>query len=97
MADDMAIAVTTKENAIKDTFYKMLSTHPVYPYVLTEDLIVCLELHSSKKVILCSRDNAATYKLSDISLEYDTVFDEHYMEQRQAKCMLEKHSFYTLK
>ena len=72
--------------------------YPVCPYVLTEDcMIVCLELHSSKKVILCSRDNAATYKLSDISLEYDTVFDEHYMEQRQAKCMLEKHSFYTLK
>ena len=72
--------------------------YPVYPYVLTEDcMIVCLELHSSKKVILCSRGNAATYKLSGISLEYDTVFDEHYMEQRQAKCMLEKHSFYTLK
>ena len=70
---------------------------PVYPYVLTEDLIVCLELHCSKNVILCSRVNAATYKLSDISLEYDTVFDEHYMQQRQERCTLERHSFNTLK
>ena len=30
------------------------------------------------KVILCTEDTAATYKLSDISLEYDAIFDEPY-------------------
>ena len=33
---------------------------------------------SSEKVILCTRDTTATYKLSDISLEYDAIFDELY-------------------
>ena len=41
-------------------------------------MIVRLELNSSEKLILRSRDIGATYKLSDISLEYDTVFDESY-------------------
>ena len=45
----------------------------MYPYVLKEDLISRLELNSSEKVILCT-----TYKLSDISLEYDAIFDEAY-------------------
>ena len=37
-----------------------------------------LELDSSKKVILCSEDTAITYKLSDIFLEYDAIFNERY-------------------
>ena len=53
--------------------------HPVYPYGLKEDLIVRLELNSSEKVILCTGDTNATYKLSDISLEYDAIFDESYV------------------
>ena len=48
----------------------------MYPYGLEEDLIVKLELNSSKKVILCTGDTSATYKLSDFSLEYDANFDE---------------------
>ena len=52
--------------------------HPVYPYGLKKDLIVRLELNSSEKVILCTGDTSATYKLSDISLEYDAIFDEPY-------------------
>ena len=52
--------------------------HPVYPYGLKEDLIVRLELNSSEKVILCTGDTSATYKLSDISLEYDAIFDKPY-------------------
>ena len=48
------------------------------PYGLREDLIVRLELNSSDKVILCVGDSSATYKLSDISLEYDAIFDEPY-------------------
>ena len=50
----------------------------MYLYGLKEDLIVRLELNSSKKVILCTGDTSATYKLSDISLEYDAIFDESY-------------------
>ena len=41
-------------------------------------MVVRLELNSSEKMILCSGDSAATYKLSDISLEYDAIFDEPY-------------------
>ena len=85
-ADGTALTVTTKENAIKKTFGKRFAIpldfdffkHPVYPYGLKENLIVRLELNSSGKVILCSGDTAATYKLSDTSLEYDAMFDEPY-------------------
>ena len=35
-------------------------------------------MNSSEKVILCTGDTNATYKLSDISLEYDAIFDEPY-------------------
>ena len=78
--------MATQENAIKKTFDKRFGIpldfdffkHPVYLYGLKEDLIVRLELNLSKKVILCTGDTSATYKLSDISLEYDAIFDEPY-------------------
>ena len=78
--------MTTQENAIKKTFDKRFAIpldfdffkHPAYPYRLKEDLIVRLELNSSEKVILCTGDTSATYKLSDISLEYDAIFNEPY-------------------
>ena len=78
--------MTTQENAIKKTFDKRFAIpldfdffkHPVYSYGLKEDLIVRLELNSSEKVILCTGDTNATYKLSDISLEHDPIFDEPY-------------------
>ena len=41
-------------------------------------MIVRLELNSSGRVILCTGDTNATYKLSDISHEYDAIFDEPY-------------------
>ena len=75
-----------QENEIKKTFDKRFAipldsdffSHPVYPYGLKEDLIVRLELNSSEKVTLCTGDTSVTYKLSDISLEYDAIFDEPY-------------------
>ena len=75
-----------QKNAIKKTFDKRFGIpldfdffkHPVYQYGLKEDLIVRLELNASEKVILCIGDTSATYKLSDISLEYDAIFDEPY-------------------
>ena len=78
--------MTTQENAIRKMFDKRFAIpldfdffkHPVYPYGLKEDFIVRLELNSSEKVILCTGDTSATYKLSDISLEYDAIFDERY-------------------
>ena len=85
-AHGKALTLTTQENAIKKTFNKSFSVsldfdffiHPVYPYGLKEHLIVKLELNSSEKVILCTGDTSATYKLSDISLENDAIFDEPY-------------------
>ena len=41
----------------------------MYPYGLKEDLILR---------ILCTGHTPATYKLSDIWLEYDAIFDEPY-------------------
>ena len=43
-----------------------------------EDLIVRFELNSSEKVILCTGDASATYKLSDIMLKYHAIFEEPY-------------------
>ena len=85
-ADGTALTMTTRENAIKKTFDKRFAIplnfdffkHPMYPYGLKEDLIVRFELNSSEKVILCTRDTSATYKLSDIPLEYHAIFDEPY-------------------
>ena len=78
--------MTTQENVIKKTFDKRFAIpldfdffrHPVCPCGLKEDLIVRLELNFSEKVILCNGDTNTTYKLSNISLEYDAIFDEPY-------------------
>ena len=86
-ANGTALTMTTQENAINKTFDKIFAIpldfdffkHPVYPYGLKEDLIIRLELNSSEKVILCAGDTNATCKLSDISLEYDAIFDESYV------------------
>ena len=85
-SDGTALAVATQENAIKKTFDKRLAIpldfaffrHPVYPYGLKEDLIIRFELNSSGKVILCTGDTSATYKLSEILLEYDAILDKPY-------------------
>ena len=86
-ADGTALTITTQENAIKKMFDKRFSIsldfaffkHPVYPYGLNkEDLFVRFELNTSEKVILSTGDTNATYKLSDISLDYDAIFDESY-------------------
>ena len=78
--------MTKQEHTIKKTFDKPFAIplgfdffkHLVYPYGVKEDLAVRLELNSSEKIILCTGDASATYKLSDISLEYDAIFDEPY-------------------
>ena len=41
-------------------------------------MIVRLELNSAEKVISCTGDTNAKYKLSDISLEFDATFDKQY-------------------
>ena len=73
------------KNAIKKTFDRRFAIplnfdffrHPIYVYGL-KDLVVRLELNSAEKVILCIGDTSATYKLSDISLEYDAIFNKKY-------------------
>ena len=84
--DSTTLAVAMQENAIKKTFNKRFVVpldfdffrHPVYPYGLKEDLIFRLELNSPEKVILCTGDTSATYKLSDISLDYEAIFGKSY-------------------
>ena len=85
-ADGPALTVTTEENAIKKTvsnrFLILLDfdffKHPTYPYGLREDLIARLGLNSAEKILLASGDTATTYKISDIALEYDAIFDLEY-------------------
>ena len=43
-----------------------------------DNLIVRLEINYSEKLVLCSSDTAATYKVSDISVDYIGKFDERY-------------------
>ena len=85
-ADDTALTLTKEENAIKKTVSNRFSIplnfdffkHPTYPYGLREDLIARLELNSAEKILLASGDTAATDKISDITLEYDAIFDLDY-------------------
>ena len=101
-ADDATLAVTSQEKVVKKTFDKSFAIpldfdffmHPVYPYGLKEDLIIRLELNSSEKVILCTGDISATYKLPDILLEYDAVSDEPYATTI-GECIPEQLRFHT--
>ena len=78
--------MTTQEIPAKKTFDKRFSVpldfrffnHPVYPYRLKERFFISLELNPAGKGVLCTGDTNATYKLSDISLKYDAIFDEPY-------------------
>ena len=83
--DGTALTVTTLENATKKTFDNRFAIpldfdffmHPVYSYGLREDF-ARLELTSAGKVILCGGNISEIYKLSDISLENNAIFDEPY-------------------
>ena len=52
--------------------------HSVYPYRLKKTCMQSLNQILLKLVILCSANTAATYKLADISLEQDAIFDKRY-------------------
>ena len=84
-ADGTALTLTKEENTIKKTVSNRFSISldffklPPYPYGLRENLIARLELNSAKKILLASGDTAETYKISDIALEYDTIFDLDYV------------------
>ena len=52
--------------------------YPVFLNALRKDLIVRRELNSAEKVILATGDISSTYKVLDIALEYDAIFDESY-------------------
>ena len=68
----------SKRLLVKGFPYLWILTFLNLLYILKHDLIVRLELNFSEKMILCSGNRAPTYNISDISLEYDAVFDEPY-------------------
>ena len=84
--DVTALTVTTQEIAIRKTLDKRFTIpldfdffkHPVYPYGLKERLFIRIELNFAGNVLLCTGDTNATYKISDIFLEYDAIFDDPY-------------------
>ena len=79
-SDGTALTLTTHENVIKKTYDKRFAIpldfdffkHPVHPYGLKEDLSITIELNS------ITGNNNAKYKISDIILEYDAIFDDPY-------------------
>ena len=85
-SDGTALTMATQENVIKKTYDKRFAIpldldffkHPVYPYGLKEDLTITIGLNSAKEVILCTGDTNAIYKISDIILEYDAIFEDPY-------------------
>ena len=89
-----AITVTTQENAVKTIFNKRFTIpsdsdflkHSVYPDELRKDFIVRLEFSSSEKVILRSRVTTSVYKLSNVSLEYNGIFDKNYAKMIGGLC-----------
>ena len=86
-ADCAALTVTTQENAIKKIVDKSNTIpldfdffkHSVYPYRVKESLVIRIELNSAENVLFCTRDTKAIYKISDIFLEYDAIFDDPYV------------------
>ena len=85
-ADGTALTVTDQENAVKKTLDKRFAVpldfdffkHPVYPYGLKERLFIRIKLNLAKNVLLCKGDTNPIYKISDIFLEYDAIFDKSY-------------------
>ena len=85
-SDGTELTLTTQENVIKKAYDKSFEIpldfdffkHPVYPSGFEEDLTSMIELNSAKEVILCTGDTNAIYKISDINLEYDCIFDISY-------------------
>ena len=80
---DTTAALATKNNAIGNTLGKGFATtlnfevfkHLVYFCELKETLNARLELNSFKKVFFCSKGTTVTYKISNIFLEPDAIFD----------------------
>ena len=88
-SDGTSLTLTTQENVIKKTYdLKMIwfeipldfdfFKHPVYPSDFEEDLTITIQSKSAKEVILYTGDTNAIYKISDINLEYDGIFDISY-------------------
>ena len=84
--DGTALTLTTQENVIKKTLDKRFAIpldfdffkHPIYSYGLEQCLFIRTELNSAKNVLLCTGDTNATYRLSDICLEYVVILDGPY-------------------
>ena len=85
-SDGTELTLTTQENVIKKASDKSFEIpldfdffqHPVYPSGFEEDLACMIELNSAKEVILCTGDTNTIYKIPDINLEYDCIFDIPY-------------------
>ena len=101
-SDGAALTLTTQENVIKKTYDKKFAIpldfdffkHPVYPYGLKEDLIIMIKLYSAKEVILCTRVTNAIYKILDIILAYDAIFDDPYATSIREACIREMSILY---
>ena len=96
-SDGTALTMTIQENVNKKTYNKRFVIaldfdffkHLVYPFGLKEDLSITIELNSAIEVILCTGDTSAVYKISDIILEYDPIFDGPYATSIRDACIRE--------
>ena len=56
--------------------WKLLGKQHVSTYYLHKDLIATIKLNKLKKVMFYSGNTAATYAMTDISLEYDVIIND---------------------
>ena len=71
-------AATLSTATEKVTLISQTDSHSTPNRWSEKELLVRFELNSSEKVILCTGDTSATYRFSDILLEYDAIFEEPY-------------------
>ena len=69
-------AATLSTAAEKVTLISQAGSHSTPNRWSEKELLVRFELNSSEKVILCNGDTSATYRFSDILLEYDAILEE---------------------
>ena len=86
--DGTDLKLTTAENAVKTTLGNRFMIpldfeyfkQPLSPYYLQEKMFVTIELNKPGKIMVTS-DNQASYKITDLTLEYDAVIDGDYTDK----------------
>ena len=94
------LKLSTAENAVQTTLGNRFMIpldfeyfkQPVSPFYLDKKLFVSIELNKAGKVLITS-DDSATYKITDLTLEYDVIIDAGYTEKVSAAQQNSSHPY----